>query len=107
MTQTNQSEVANLMHTIDLQNQAAQYALTAPALGTARHTFINARLEHIATIHQQRKSEVGWEQATSETCAAIDALCDEVATLSNVALLPENVQTFVLTTGKEKGKPSL
>jgi hypothetical protein len=33
---------------IDLEHEAAQRGMHGPALGTARHDFINARAEHLA-----------------------------------------------------------
>ncbi len=39
------SEVARLMHRIDLEREAAQQGLTGLAYGTARHAFITARME--------------------------------------------------------------
>ena len=45
----NHSEGARLMQEIELAYAAAQLALTGLAI-TARHDFINARQEHIATL---------------------------------------------------------
>lgn len=39
------SEVASLMHRIDLEREAAQRGLTGLAYGIARHDFITARME--------------------------------------------------------------
>lgn len=72
-----QSNVAQLMQTIDLQNQAAQRMFTAPAM-TAAHAYINARIERIAIMAQERKQQVGLAQTVQEVCAALDALCEEM-----------------------------
>lgn len=76
-TEDNQSNVAQLMLTIDLQNQAAQRMFSAPAM-TASHAYINARMERIALMAQERREQVGLAQAIKEACAALDALCAEI-----------------------------
>ncbi len=76
-TEDNKTVVAQLMLTIDLQNQAAQRMFTAPAM-TASHVYINARMEGIALMAQKRRQQVGVEQAIKEVCTALDALCEEI-----------------------------
>lgn len=57
------SEVAQLLQRIEQEHQAAQWALTGLASGSARHDFINQRLENIGGIHEQLKAQVGSETA--------------------------------------------
>ena len=62
--QGNESEVARLLHQIDLEYQATQRGLTGLAAGTAKHAFITARMENIGVYHEQLASYVGKVQAT-------------------------------------------
>ena len=59
-----ESEVARLLREIDEAYQAAQRALTGLACGTARHDFINAKEERIATCHQELTKLIGPDKAT-------------------------------------------
>lgn len=52
-TPGNQSEVARLLARIDAETVAANRALNDPALGTAQHSFISARMENIQGCHEQ------------------------------------------------------
>jgi hypothetical protein len=58
---THNSEVARMREQIDLEHEAAHRAISAPALGTARHDFINARMaraaERIFHLIQEEKHE--------------------------------------------------
>ncbi|MEO8955817.1 MAG: hypothetical protein ABI396_13970 [Ktedonobacteraceae bacterium] len=62
--QGNESEVARLLHQIDLEYQAAQRGLTGLSAGTAQHAFITARMENIGAYHEQLANYVGEVQAT-------------------------------------------
>jgi hypothetical protein len=53
------SEVAQLLQRIEQEYQAAQWALTGLASGSARHDFINQRMENIGGIHEELKAQVG------------------------------------------------
>jgi hypothetical protein len=57
------SEVARLRARITLEHEAACYALTSTALGTAKHWFITRRMERIGACQEQLASLVG-EQAS-------------------------------------------
>ena len=57
------SEVAQLLQQIEQEHQSARWALTGLASGTARHDFINRRMENIGVIHEQLKEQVGPETA--------------------------------------------
>ena len=58
------SEVARLRRQIDLEYAAAQQGLIGLASGTARHDFINARLQQVAVYHEHLTTQVGEEEAT-------------------------------------------
>ncbi|HEY7416608.1 MAG TPA: hypothetical protein VH593_15565 [Ktedonobacteraceae bacterium] len=57
------SEVARLKAHIQAEYEAAQQALSGAVLGTASHTFINARMENVYRAHEQLTALVGPEEA--------------------------------------------
>ena len=58
------SEVAQLLQRISLEYEAATRGLTGLSAGSAKHSFITARLEQIGIYHEQLVSLVGEVQAT-------------------------------------------
>ncbi len=58
------SEVAQLLQRISLEYEAATRGLTGLSAGSAKHSFITARLEQIGIYHEQLSSLVGEVQAT-------------------------------------------
>jgi hypothetical protein len=58
------SEVAQLLHQISLEYEAAARGLMGLSAGSTRHIFITARLEHIGVYHEQLASLVGEVRAT-------------------------------------------
>lgn len=58
------SEVAQLLQRISLEYEAATRGLTGLSAGSAKHSFITARLEQIGAYHEQLASIVGEVQAT-------------------------------------------
>ena len=58
------SEVAQLLQQISLEYEAAGRGLTGLSAGSAKHSFITARLEQIGVYHEQLASLVGEVQAT-------------------------------------------
>ena len=58
------SEVARLLQQISLEYEAATRGLTGLSAGSAKHSFITARLEQIGVYHEQLVSLVGEVQAT-------------------------------------------
>ncbi len=58
------SEVAQLLQWISLEYEAATRGLTGLSAGSAKHSFITARLEQIVTYHEQLVGLVGEVQAT-------------------------------------------
>jgi len=59
----NSSEVARLREQMTREQEAARWALTGPTLGTARHWFINRRMERMGAYQEQLASLIG-EQAS-------------------------------------------
>lgn len=58
------SEVAQLLQQISLEYEAATRGLTGLSAGSAKHSFITARLEQIGAYHEQLVNLVGEVQAT-------------------------------------------
>jgi hypothetical protein len=58
------SEIAQLLQQINLEYEAATRGLTGLSAGSAKHSFITARLEQIGVYHEQLASLVGEVQAT-------------------------------------------
>jgi hypothetical protein len=57
----NKSEVARLMQQIDTEYNAAVQGLTGFSNGSARHTFINARMENMAMYFEELEKKFGPE----------------------------------------------
>jgi hypothetical protein len=62
--QEQKSEVAQLLQRISLEYEAAARGLTGLSAGSAKHSFITARMEQIGIYHEQLVSLVGEVQAT-------------------------------------------
>jgi hypothetical protein len=58
------SEVAQLLHQISLEYEAAARGLTGLSAGSAKHCFITAKLEQIGAYHEQLARLVGEVRAT-------------------------------------------
>ena len=58
------SEVAQLLQQISLEYEAATRGLTGLSAGSAKHSFITAKLEQIGAYHEQLVNLVGEVQAT-------------------------------------------
>lgn len=61
--QNNKSEIARFRQQLEEETEALKRGLYGPALGTARHDFINARMCRIDEIHEALVPLVG-EKAT-------------------------------------------
>jgi hypothetical protein len=64
------SEVARLREQIAQEHQAAEWAVTGLASGTAKHLFITRRMERIGD-HQQRLASLIGEQASMQIVCSI------------------------------------
>ncbi|MEO7021474.1 MAG: hypothetical protein ABI234_15075 [Ktedonobacteraceae bacterium] len=69
-----QSEITRLLQQIDLEYSAARQALTGPALGTAQHEFITARMERLTLCHEQLSQQVGTHEASRMLVERLDAI---------------------------------
>ncbi len=70
--QSRNSEVARLRAQIEREHAAGMWALSGLAEGTARHNFIQRRLEHMSVAHQGLINLLGEEQATTIVCEIFD-----------------------------------
>ena len=66
------SEIAQLLQKIDLEYQSAQQGLAGFASGTARHDFINKRMENIEHAHEKLIELVGPDKAIALVVHVID-----------------------------------
>src|SRR5579859_7521693 len=92
----NKSEVSRLLTHIGEAYEAAQHGLTGLASGTARHLFINAKLERMGELHDSLRSLVG-EQA-------IVLIAQELDTFPDAAGPAEEAPTT--TINQKKGQTS-
>lgn len=63
-----QSEVAQLRQKISEEYEAMKRGLTGLAWGSAKHDFINARMQRVDQYHNQLAQYVGEYEATSTIC---------------------------------------
>jgi hypothetical protein len=71
------SEVARLRQQIELEFASMQRGLTAFALGTARHTFIYTRMEHVEGYQRKLAELVGESKAAQVVCERYNAVMEE------------------------------
>ncbi|HLI72077.1 MAG TPA: hypothetical protein VKV19_20170 [Ktedonobacteraceae bacterium] len=62
--ENNQSEIARLRRQIEMQLIAMRSGLTGLSAGSARHDFINARMERIGSYQHGLACKVGEDAAT-------------------------------------------
>lgn len=62
------SEVALLRWQIEREVEAMRLAMSGLAIGTARHDFINARMDRIGTYQEQLTEHVGEQEASKIVC---------------------------------------
>ena len=58
------SEVTRLLQCIQREYEAAEQGLSGLALGTAKHQFINTKMEQLHQAHEQLEALLGQEEAT-------------------------------------------
>lgn len=63
-----QSEIARLREQIELELEAMQRGMRGLALGTARHSFIQKRMQRIEVYQDTLADEVGDTTATQMVC---------------------------------------
>jgi hypothetical protein len=64
----NKSEVARLREEIELQLEAMQRGMYGFASGTARHTFIRARMDRISEYQHSLTNVIGERDADQLVC---------------------------------------
>src|SRR5215471_20765593 len=69
------SEVAQLLQQISLEYEAAGRGLMGLSAGSAKHSFITARMEQIGAYHEQLVSLVGEVQATQFVIELAEEKC--------------------------------
>jgi hypothetical protein len=67
-----QSQVAQLVHRIDMEYQAAQRGLMDFAEGSSKHEYITRYLENIGACHEQLAQLISSQQATQLICDAME-----------------------------------
>jgi hypothetical protein len=65
------SEVSLLLHAIQREYEAAQQGLSGFAQGTARHQFIDAKMERVQQTHEQLQALVGLDTARTLIAHAV------------------------------------
>lgn len=85
----NKSEVARLRQQIDLEFALMQRGLTALALGTARHNFIDARIARVDSYQGELARLVGESKAIQIVCERYDAAMEanESAQITDVPVV--------------------
>jgi len=71
----NKSEVARILTQIAQEYESAQNGLYGPAQGSARHSFITARMENMAKLHVELEKLVG-DQASGLVATRLDQIDD-------------------------------
>src|SRR6266571_8710291 len=62
------SEIAQLREQIELELDAMRSGMNGLALGTARHAFINARMERVGACQDSLAAHIGAEAASQLIC---------------------------------------
>lgn len=70
------SEVARLRARINAEHEAACWALTGLAVGTAQHWFITRRMERISTCQEQLAALVGKQASVAIVAEVLEASPD-------------------------------
>jgi hypothetical protein len=63
------SEVARIRQQIELEMDAMRYALSGLSLGTARHSFIQAKMEKIGECRHSLAHHIGEDAASQLVCS--------------------------------------
>lgn len=66
------SEVARLREQISREHEAACWALTGPAIGTAQHWFIARRMERIGNYQERLSTLVGEQTSIAMVMAVME-----------------------------------
>jgi hypothetical protein len=78
------SEIAQLRQQIELEMDAMRYALSGFALGTARHAFIQKKLEHIGACQDSLAHHIGEDAANQIVCSLYIQAMEDTSSPINV-----------------------
>jgi hypothetical protein len=77
------SEVAQLREQIELEMDAMRGALSGFAVGTARHAFIQAKMERIGACQHSLAHHIGIDAATQLVCSLYMETMEETSSQAN------------------------
>ncbi len=69
-----ESEVAQLLHAIEREYEAARAGLSGLASGTARHAFITGKMERIDGYHRVLAGLLGEQEAIKRVVETIERM---------------------------------
>jgi hypothetical protein len=92
------SEVARLLHQIDLEYEAAKRAMTGFSQ-TAKHEFITARYNNVGIIQDELAKHLGEEEANQLACERYVKIFDEREEAPRIGYQDDNTQKDKLDTG--------
>jgi ribosome assembly protein YihI (activator of Der GTPase) len=72
--QSDKSEIGRLMALIDAEYYSAKQALYSVNLGTAKHSFINARINRIGQLSDELGLLIGKDEALSIIVEQMDSI---------------------------------
>jgi hypothetical protein len=80
------SEITQLREQIELELDAMRSGMHGLALGTARHAFINARMERVGAFQDSLATHIGAEAACQLVCTAYMQTMEHGAVPSDIAV---------------------
>lgn len=80
------SEIARLREQIETELDAMRSGMNGLALGTARHAFINARMERVGACQEVLADHIGTEAANQLVCTIYMQAMENTATPASTAL---------------------
>jgi hypothetical protein len=86
----NNSEIARLRKQIEQEHAACVWAVTGLAVDSAKHLFIQRRMERMGSAHQSLIKLLGEEQATAIVCEIVDRIPPSKAGVGCISRKEEN-----------------
>jgi len=80
----NKSEVARILAQIAQEYESAHSGLHGLAQGTSRHSFITARMEHMARLQNELEKLVG-DQAVGMIATRLDQIQDQASSMQGAS----------------------
>jgi hypothetical protein len=78
------SEIAQIRQQIELEIDAMRYALSGLALGTARHSFIQTKMERIGACQHSLAHHIGEDAANQLVCSLYVRTMEEASSQFDV-----------------------